>query len=127
MQRFKRLQKFSMLFVWTFPINVLDRARALVRRAIRKFREDAAFPSQGVAAPAWLTGIGWSDQWSFWKDDYPALMITDTAVFRYPHYHRMSDVPGKLGYDRMARVTSGISLVVRDLAQSPLNQFKATP
>lgn len=94
-------------------------SRALVRRAIKNFREDAAFPSQGVAAPAWLTGVGWSDQWSFWKDDYPALMITDTAVFRYPHYHRMSDVPDKIDYDRLARVTSGISLVVRDLAQIP--------
>lgn len=93
-------------------------SRTLVRQAIRRFREDAAFPSQGVAAPGWLTGIGWSDQWSFWKDDYPALMITDTAVFRYPHYHRMSDAPDKIDYDRMARVVSGISPVVRDLAQS---------
>lgn len=94
-------------------------SRSLVRRAIRKFREDVTFPSQGVAAPAWLTGIGWSDQWSFWKDGYPALMITDTAIFRYPHYHRMSDVPDKIDYDRFARVTSGISPVVRDLAQTP--------
>lgn len=91
-------------------------SRSLVRRAIRVFREDASFPSQGVAAPGWLTGIGWSDQWSFWKEAYPAIMITDTAIFRYPQYHRRSDTPDKIDYDRMARVVSGISRVVSDLA-----------
>lgn len=93
-------------------------SRTLVRGAIRVFREDAAFPSQGVAAPGWLTGIGWSDQWSFWKEDYPAIMITDTAIFRYPHYHRRSDTPDKIDYDRMARVVEGVGRVVRDLGQS---------
>jgi len=91
-------------------------SRTLVRRAIRTFREDPTFPSQGVAAPGWLTGIGWSDQWSFWKEDYPAIMITDTAVFRYPHYHRRSDTPDKIDYDRMVRVVSGTSRVILDLA-----------
>jgi hypothetical protein len=90
-------------------------SRTLVRRAIRVFREDAAFPSQGVAAPGWLTGIGWSDQWSFWKDAYPGIMITDTAIFRYPHYHGRSDTPDKIDYDRMVRVVSGISRVILDL------------
>jgi len=91
-------------------------SRALVRRAVEVFRADDALPSQGIAAPGWLTGVGWSDQWSFWKEDYPAIMITDTAIFRYPHYHRLSDTPDKLDYDRMARAVSGISRVIMDLA-----------
>jgi Zn-dependent M28 family amino/carboxypeptidase len=94
-------------------------SRSFVRHAIMVFRDDAAFPSQGVAAPGWLTGVGWSDQWSFWKEGYPAIMITDTAIFRYPHYHRRSDTPDKLDYDRMSRAVSGISRVVADLAKSP--------
>jgi Zn-dependent M28 family amino/carboxypeptidase len=115
--------------VYPFPFNLFypnkgnfigfvgnSPSRALVRRAIRTFREDAAFPSQGVAAPGWLTGIGWSDQWSFWKEAYPAIMITDTAIFRYPQYHRRSDTPDKIDYDRMVRVVSGISRVILDLA-----------
>ena len=93
-------------------------SRTLVRRAIRVFREEATLPSQGVAAPGWLTGVGWSDQWSFWKENYPAIMITDTAIFRYPHYHRRSDTPDKLDYDRMARTVSGVSRIVLDLANS---------
>ena len=93
-------------------------SRTLVRRAIRVFREEATLPSQGVAAPGWLTGVGWSDQWSFWRENYPAIMITDTAIFRYPHYHRRSDTPDKLDYDRMARTVSGVSRIVLDLANS---------
>ncbi len=92
-------------------------SRTLTRRAVRVFREERAFPSEGVAAPGWLTGIGWSDQWSFWQEAYPAIMITDTAVFRYPHYHRRADTPDKIDFDRMTRVVSGINRVVRDLAE----------
>jgi hypothetical protein len=91
-------------------------SRSLVRRAIRVFREGAAFPSEGVAAPGWLTGVGWSDQWSFWKENYPALMITDTALFRYPNYHKRSDTPDKVDYERMIRVVSGVSRIVDALA-----------
>jgi hypothetical protein len=92
-------------------------SRTLVRRAIRTFRQNGSFPSQGVAAPGSLTGIGWSDQWSFWKEDYPAIMVTDTAVFRYPYYHRRSDTAEKIDYDRMVRVVSGLSSVILDSVQ----------
>jgi hypothetical protein len=43
-------------------------------------------------------------------------MITDTAVFRYPNYHRRSDTPDKIDYDRMTRVVTGVDRVIRDLA-----------
>jgi hypothetical protein len=42
-------------------------------------------------------------------------MVTDTAPFRYPHYHRASDTIDKIDYDRMARVVSGLESVVADL------------
>jgi hypothetical protein len=37
------------------------------------------------------------------------VMITDTAPFRYPHYHQRSDTPDKLTYDSFARVVWGLS------------------
>jgi hypothetical protein len=91
-------------------------SRALVRRAIRTFRHTTAFPSEGAAAPGWLTGINWSDHWSFWQQGYRAIMLTDTAPFRYAHYHEISDRPGHLDYDRLARVVSGIRNVIVELA-----------
>lgn len=88
-------------------------ARPLVRRAVREFRAVAQFPSVGGTAPGIVQGIDWSDHWSFGEIGVPALMITDTAPFRYPHYHTLKDTPDKLDYDRLARVTAGLERLLR--------------
>ncbi len=93
-------------------------SRKLVHQVIASFRKNTHFPSEGVAAPGWMTGIGWSDQWSFWKEGYPGIMITDTAPFRYPYYHTQWDTPNKIDYDRMARVVAGLKQVVIELAST---------
>ena len=95
-------------------------SRKLLRRAISSFRSHTRFPSEGVAAPGWFTGIGWSDHWSFWKENYPAVMITDTALFRYSPYHTRFDTPEKISYADLARVVAGIQRVVTDLAENGL-------
>jgi Zn-dependent M28 family amino/carboxypeptidase len=83
-------------------------SRALLRDAIGAFRAHARFPSEGVAAPASIPGVDWSDHASFWEAGHPALMITDTAPFRYPHYHTAFDTPDKIDYERLARVVAGL-------------------
>jgi hypothetical protein len=88
----------------------------LVRQCVVAFRRHAQFPSEGGALPARLPGIGWSDHWAFWQAGYPALMVTDTAPFRYPHYHTPEDTPDKLDYDCLARVMDGLDKVVEELA-----------
>ncbi len=88
---------------------------ALVREAAASFRKHAKFPSQWGVAPAAMPGVGWSDHWSFWQQGYQAIMITDTALFRYPHYHLKTDTPDKLDYSRMARVVAGLEHVIADL------------
>lgn len=92
------------------------RSWRLVRRAIGAFRDTTAFPSEGVAAPRAVKGVHWSDHWSFWEAGYPAIMITDTALYRYPHYHTATDTPDKLDYEKLARVTAGLAEVIRALA-----------
>ena len=91
-------------------------ARRLVRHAVGFFRKYAKFPAEGVAAPAGIPGVTWSDHWSFRSHGYPAIMVTDTAFYRYPHYHLPSDTPEKLDYMRMARVTLGLAAVIKELA-----------
>jgi hypothetical protein len=88
----------------------------LVRRCVELFRERCEFPSEGASLPSFLPGIGWSDHWSFWQHGYRAVMVTDTALFRYPHYHTPEDTPDKIDYDRTARVVGGLLDVVRALA-----------
>lgn len=92
-------------------------SRALVRRAVGLFREQEKIPAEGAALPSFVPGVGWSDQWSFWQCGYPAIMVTDTAPFRYPHYHSSTDTPDKLDYDRFALVVSGIEGVITELAK----------
>lgn len=89
--------------------------KALVRRCIKTFRTQAQFPSEGGALPGFLPGISWSDHWAFWQAGYPAIMVTDTTLFRSPHYHQESDTPDKEDYDRMARVVDGLEKVIGDL------------
>jgi hypothetical protein len=96
-------------------VGNLSSAR-LLRRALRAFRRNASLPSEGVAAPGWMPGLGLSDHWSFWEQGYPALMITDTAPFRYPHYHTARDTPDRVLYEPLARAVAGLEHVVRDLA-----------
>ena len=91
-------------------------SRALLRHATALFRKHATIPSEGAALPAFIPGVSWSDQWSFWQHGYPGVMITDTAPFRYPHYHAPTDMPDKLDYDRFTLVVSDIEKVIKDLA-----------
>jgi hypothetical protein len=92
------------------------RSRALLRDAVGSFRRHGAFPSEGAALPGFITGVGWSDHWSFWQNGYPAVMVTDTAPFRYPWYHTAWDTPDKINWDRYAGVLSALVDVVADLA-----------
>jgi Zn-dependent M28 family amino/carboxypeptidase len=99
-------------------------SRSFLHRVIRSFREKARFPSEGVAAPGGMMGIGWSDHWAFWQQRYPAVMVTDTALFRYPYYHTAEDTPDRVVYDRLARVTVGLARVTEDLAGGSVKSEK---
>jgi Zn-dependent M28 family amino/carboxypeptidase len=96
-----------------FVANIAS--RRLLRDAGRAFRSTTRFPSEGAAAPEDIPGVGWSDHWSFWQEGYPAVMITDMAPYRYPHYHQPTDTPDKLSYDALARVVVGLSRMFRSL------------
>jgi hypothetical protein len=96
-----------------FVANV--HSRPLLRRVIALFRKHAKIPSEGAALPWFIPGVSWSDQWSFWKQGYPGIMVTDTAPFRYPYYHSANDTPDKLDYDRFTLVVSGMEKVIQEL------------
>ena len=98
-----------------FVSNV--KSRSLLRRVITLFRKNAKIPSEGASLPAFIPGVSWSDQWSFWQHCYPAIMVTDTAPFRYPYYHSSNDTPDKLDYDRFTLVVSGIEKVIQELVK----------
>jgi hypothetical protein len=106
--------------VGNFMAFVANRgSRALVERVVASFRQHAALPSEGLSAPGWIPGVDWSDHWSFWKEGYTGVMVTDTAPFRNPHYHKVTDTPEKLDYRRLTAAVLGLVGVVSDLAWRP--------
>lgn len=121
-------QKYPAAFELFYPsrgnflgfIGNLD-SRSLVRKSVGTFREHAKLPAEGAALFESIPGVGWSDHASFWAEGVPAVMVTDTAIFRYPHYHRSSDTPDQVDFDRLTLAVDGLDAVVRDLlhAESP--------
>lgn len=83
------------------------RSRRFVRRVVRHLRQ-SPFPIQGMAAPRWLKDSFRSDHAAFWQCGYPALMITDTANFRYAHYHTPQDTVDKIHFTALARLVTAL-------------------
>ena len=92
-------------------------SREFQLRSISAFRENAKFPSEGLIAPRFLVpDIRRSDHYSFWKEGYAALMVTDTANYRNRNYHRSTDTHDLLDYESMVRVTDGLAATILKLA-----------
>lgn len=115
----KRSQSFPWLVFWLrwrYPttgnfITIVSNAdsqslQTLVRDALNARMN---LPVETYTGPWWIPGVDWSDHGSFWKEGYPAVMLTDTALFRNPHYHRPTDLPDRLDYRAMSELTRGLS------------------
>jgi hypothetical protein len=49
-----------------------------------------------------------SDHAPFWKENFPALLLTDSANFRYPYYHTPGDTIDKLEFDFLAKICKAV-------------------
>jgi hypothetical protein len=87
----------------------------LLHRVVTTFRERASIPAEAVELPANMKDADWSDTWSFRQFGFPAVAVSDTGAFRYPHYRTAQDTPEKLDYGRMARVVAGLEGVIDQL------------
>jgi Zn-dependent M28 family amino/carboxypeptidase len=92
------------------------RSRGLLDRVVASFQRHTAFPVQGAAVPGWIPGVSWSDQWAFWQQGFPAVMLTDTAPYRHPGYHTPDDTADRLRFDALETVAAALASVVLDLA-----------
>lgn len=77
------------------------RILAMVREAMRA---RGLVGVESLRAPGFIPPLFLSDHSSFWKFGYPAIMITDTAFLRNPHYHGSTDKANTLNYRFMANV-----------------------
>jgi aminopeptidase YwaD len=76
---------------------------------------DGILPVETLTVPlkGWLVpDTRRSDNARFWDEGYPALMITDTADLRNPHYHRASDTADTLDYEFLGKATAAVVAAV---------------
>lgn len=90
---------------------------SLVRRTKAAMRNASPVPVYSINAPAFVTGVDFSDQLNYWNAGYNAVMITDTAFYRNRNYHTVRDTEEKLDYKRMAMVVEGVYAAVIELTQ----------
>ena len=116
-------QKFPVFFLkWFYP----DKANYImlvgklgngnITSDVKKYMMEASdIDVHSINAPRFLPGIDFSDHLNFWNRSYEALMITDTAFYRNPNYHRASDTIETLNFDRMSEVVKGVYWTVVNL------------
>jgi len=110
---------------WFYPergdfIGVVGnwRSSSLLRQFSHSMRQVRGLPVETLT----VLGNGFlvpqvrlSDHSPFWDLGYPALLITDTAFFRNPHYHVPSDTLDTLDLEFMAKVCQGVVTAVLNL------------
>ncbi len=72
-------------------------------------RFDAAFSIDPVPTlPLVMPEMRLSDHLCYWDEGFPALMLTDTAMFRNPNYHQPTDTVETLDFKAMASITENL-------------------
>jgi Zn-dependent M28 family amino/carboxypeptidase len=97
-----------------------EASRLLMARLEQQARQRAArpktlslvVPGRGEVMPHTRR----SDHASFWDAGYPAVMLTDTANFRNPHYHRETDTADTLDLEFLSDVAAMVTATVIQIA-----------
>ncbi len=91
-------------------------SRKFVRDFGGLFRQHAEIASQGATVPASLVpDVLRSDHETYVLRGIPGVMVTDTANFRDPDYHKSTDTVGKVNFENLARVVQGLIGAVNDM------------
>jgi hypothetical protein len=84
----------------------------LVKHVKAYMQQGGQIDVQSLTAPAAVPGVDFSDHLNYWRYNFPAVMITNTAFFRNPHYHLPTDTIDTLDFAKMAEVVKGVYLAV---------------
>lgn len=91
-------------------------SRDTLKKTFKEFKKHSDLPVESLVGPySLIPAIGLSDHASFWKFNYSAIMITDTAFFRTPYYHTREDTYEKLNYENMKKLVDGLYKVILSL------------
>jgi len=83
-------------------------SKNFTRKVRHAFQRVSPLRVESLNTASVVPGVDFSDHSSFWKFDYPAFMITDTAFYRNFNYHTAGDTADTLDFKRMALLVSGL-------------------
>jgi hypothetical protein len=86
------------------------------RQFTHRMKRTQGVPVKVFQGPAALPGIDFSDHANYWKFGFSAVMITDTAFYRNPHYHRPTDTLDTLDLESMRLVIDQVCKVIVQMA-----------
>ena len=94
------------------------RSKRFGQAVLKGFEKNGRPPVESLFVPlrGWVLPVTrLSDHASFWDHGYPALMITDTAFMRNPHYHLPSDTIDTLDFGFMVELVESLTLALAEL------------
>jgi Zn-dependent M28 family amino/carboxypeptidase len=104
-------------------IAIVDQMFSMQARRMKlSMAQVIALPVYSINAPTFIPGVDFSDHRNFWRYDYPAVMVTDTAFYRNRAYHTEYDRAERLDYDKMAQVAYGVFDYVLKLSNETDNE-----
>lgn len=92
-------------------------SRGLVNAVSDSLRRGGSVPVETLTTFGFIPGVDFSDHRSFWKMGYPAVMITDTAFYRNPNYHRETDRIDTLDFNRLASLLDALVATAKDMSR----------
>jgi hypothetical protein len=66
--------------------------------------------------PLVMPEMRFSDHLCYWDEGFPALMLTDTSLFRNPNDHRHTDTVETLDFEAMASITKNLAPAMPSLS-----------
>ncbi|MBK1792302.1 M28 family peptidase [Persicirhabdus sediminis] len=90
--------------------------RAFTKQVKVGMKGATEMPVYSINAPKAMPGIDFSDHASYWQHEMTAVMVTDTAFYRNPHYHEETDTLDQLDFERMAQVVTGVHAAALKIA-----------
>ncbi|HBL16172.1 MAG TPA: undecaprenyl-diphosphatase UppP [Elusimicrobia bacterium] len=87
-------------------------SRAFLKKVSRPWRRAGGVRLVARTLPG-IQALRLSDHANYWDAGFPALLLTDTANYRNPHYHERTDLPETLDYERLAAATRGLEAALR--------------
>jgi hypothetical protein len=85
------------------------------RQIKRKMKSQGLIRTKSFKSLKSLPGVDFSDHLNYWKYDFKAVMITNTAFYRNKNYHQVSDKMETLDLNKMSQVIDEVYLTLKQL------------